>query len=118
MYPNVSRKSESIQSAFYILALSFGINCLVYICQWILDEQTLTFVDEVFYKFLLKIGGWRQWRLEDFYYLELASHSKMIIAWEATICVPIKPRLGKLIPEDKRGLDRFVSLKKRGGLVA
>ena len=56
--------------------------------------------------------------MEDFYHLELASRSEMIIAWEVTICVLVKLGLGKLIPEDKRGLDRFVSLKKRGGLAA
>ena len=52
--------------------------------------------------------------MEDFYHLDLASCSEMIIPWEASICVPIKLGLGRFIPEDKRGLDRFVSLKKRG----
>ena len=64
-----------------------------------------------------KIGGWTQWRLEDFYHIKLASHSKMIIAWEEPICVPIKLGLGQFLPEDKRGIDRFVSLKKGGGLA-
>ena len=55
--------------------------------------------------------------MRDFYHLELASHSEMIIAWEATICVLVKSGLGRFILEDKRGLDRFVSPKKRGGLA-
>ena len=77
--------------------------------QWILDDHLL---------FVNKIEGWRKWRLEDFYHLKLASRLEMITAWEEPICATVKLGLGKLIPEDKRGLDRFVSLKKRGGLAA
>ena len=64
-----------------------------------------------------KIWGWRQWRLEDFYYLKLASLLEIIPTWEATICVPVKVGLGQFLPKDKRRIDRFVSLKKRGGLA-
>ena len=55
--------------------------------------------------------------MEDFYHLELAYLSKMILAWETTICIPIKLGLDRFIPKNKRGLDRFVSVKKRGGLA-
>ena len=63
------------------------------------------------------IGGWRQWRLEDFYHLKLASRLEMITVGEATICVPVKLGLGQFLPKDKRGIDRFVSVKKRRGLA-